>query len=203
MVKCLTAFDNCERKACATATAWGLLNDKPIAIVAFWCFRHALYATALFALIELAPGMTTYVAIAAVFVVAHSWKLLSFIIRNRGSAVIEPTAENTAAAVMAELSLKLNLGGRSSGLGLGVVNGLVQVISVGRETPGEEAKLRRGDCIVEVDGVECGGSVRKVQAAFVGADQLREKVVQLLVLREKEKESDPPSTPTPDSDHSV
>ena len=170
-------FDVCERCACATGTAWGLLNDRPMAIMAFWAFRHSIYfgLVVLFLLnVEpMASSVASYVMVAFIFFFAHTWKAASWAIRNGGSdkAVVAPAVQKIG-HVRNDLEVILNLSGRSSGLGLGAVKGAVQILSVASRAPGAEAMLRVGDAIVSVDGELCGGDVRKVGKMLLKAAPL-------------------------------
>ena len=172
---CLSRFDACEKSACATGTAWGLLSS-PLSMLAWWFVRHSVYfaAAAFLLMVEpFASSTAVYVLIVAVMLVAHSWKVASFFIRNRDAltapAAVSPTA-NKVAPIATMVTATITLGsGRSSGLGLGVVSGSVQVVSLGANTPGANAGLQRGDTLVTVDGEACGADVGKVQRYFARA----------------------------------
>ena len=142
----------------------------------FWALRHTFYFGIVFLLLAVEPMASSRIVhalITGVFLIAHAWKFLAFFLRHDerapGAAVSPATAELPAAKrVQLDVTLALG-GGRSSGLGLGAVKGIVQVVSLGSGTPAAEAGLHVGDQIVAVDGVQCGANVRQVQQAFARA----------------------------------
>mmetsp|Transcript_10371 Transcript_10371/g.11908 ORF Transcript_10371/g.11908 Transcript_10371/m.11908 type:complete len:107 (+) Transcript_10371:96-416(+) len=76
--RCFNKVVSIESKVCATGTAWGLLQDKPIAILAlWWLVRHIVYfAISLYLLLEV-DGSTNYFI--AFFMLVHGYKLVRFL----------------------------------------------------------------------------------------------------------------------------
>ena len=171
---CLARFDQCERRACATGSAWGKIKS-PGGMMLFWLVRHAFYIGAASILIFVEPmasSTATLVIVGGVFSIAHIWKILSIIIRNsqdeNAQRAIAPAAAPKAIDVeRIELQVILPLVAHgSSGLGLATMGGKVEVISMSNDGAGAAAKVKIGDAITAVDGLACGSDMGKVLKAF-------------------------------------
>ena len=138
---CLERFDACEKRWCATGTAWGLLNRLPLngprelAIAVWWLARHSLYFLAFYLLAMHASNELLVAVFTFAIVVGHTWKFIAFYLRHgfgepvdsQQPAKISPSAEPHRLTTV-EVVLPL-ADGHGSGLGLGASAGRVEVLS--------------------------------------------------------------------------
>ena len=174
---CLQRFDACEKRVCATGTAWGLLNRFPLggqresAIAVWWLARHSLYFGGFYLLAEHASNIVLVVSFSFAIIVGHTWKLLSFHYRHGlfgQTDAGQPTSKiSPSESQLVTLEVVLTLAdGRGSGLGLSASAGRVDVLSVRPGSAAALAALRSGDCITAVDGSACEGNLSRVQRSL-------------------------------------
>ncbi len=92
---CVNTVIEIESVVCATGTAYGLLKDKPLWVLAlYFCARHAVYFS-IAVLLLFKAGDAVVLPLGAFFITVHMYKLISFLAKSSAQERREKKSRET------------------------------------------------------------------------------------------------------------